>query len=250
LLVIAKCCQWFFLFDELFGRNSLVYLQTNFTGGFRDGAFFLINHNSPSLNLCMLVLAVLVASGLLLVQRTTYIIECVLWLVMLNLHNRVYTTLTGGDQLLNQIMFFNCFIHTSLRAKDSFANGTAILISNLAIAALLIQVCVVYLVAGLAKITDPQWISGFAPQLISGVAHFSANGSYQLPSVISFILAFIVMIYQLGFPFLIWFRKFSLPLIWTGILIHLYIAFITGLPGFSAVMMLPYVYFRPTHEKP
>jgi hypothetical protein len=170
---------------------------------------------------------------------------------MLNLHNKLYPTLTGGDFLLNQFLFFNCFISKTYEIKKTAFNELKALFHNLGVIAVIVQMCFVYLVSGITKLQDESWMSGEAVAAISQVDHYSMYTQFRFrrDSTIASMLNYLVVFYQLLFPVLIWFSKVKKPLLIAGIILHLYIAFVMGLVTFGLVMMIGYIYFWPFEKK-
>ena len=119
------------------------------------------------------------------------------------------------------------------------------ILHNFGALAVIAQVCIVYFLAALGKLSDPVWLGGNAALTIAGVDHFSAGNGLQWPALIYVVLNYFVIAYQLLFPVLAFFKGIRMPFLIAGIVMHLYIAFVTGLPGFAAVMLLGYVFFWP-----
>jgi hypothetical protein len=176
-----------------------------------------------------------------------YLYDLVLWFLVLNLHNKFYPTLTGGDFLLNQLLFFNCFISGNHEVKKSVFNEIRICLHNLGAIAIITQICFVYFVSGITKLMDETWMSGSAVSMVSQVDHFSLYSHFRFSkdSALANLLTYVVMFYQLLFPVLIWFSKIKKPLIIFGIIIHLYIALGMGLFTFGLVMLIGYIFFWP-----
>lgn len=246
--LILRSALWLFHYDLLFGKHSLVVSTPQSIGAIKDLAFILYSHSEIYLSLAALIL-VLLLSGLNLFMAKAYIVaDLFIWLLVLNIHNKIYPSLTGGDLLLNQFMFFNCFICNSFFKKDTWQNTIKVCLHNTAVVAVIIQLCLVYFLSGLAKAGDAEWVSGKALIFISQIQHFSLYSSLKYdPRLDLFYISlnYLVLFYQLFFPILIWIRKIKKPLLIAGILMHLYIGLVMGLPEFSAIMIIAYVYFWP-----
>ena len=55
----------------------------------------------------------------------------------------------------------------------------------------------------------------------------------------------VVMFYQLLFPIVVWIKQIKKIVLFIGIVMHLYIGLVMGLPEFAAIMILSYVFFWP-----
>lgn len=117
---------------------------------------------------------------------------------------------------------------------------------NLGVSAIKIQICLVYFISGLAKLLDVDWQSGNAISQIFMVQDFSLpwmyESLYKNTSALK-LLNYFILGYQLLFPILIWFKKIKKPFLFVGILMHLYIALIMGLPTFGFIMIIAYSIF-------
>jgi vitamin K-dependent gamma-carboxylase-like protein len=84
------------------------------------------------------------------------------WLLLVSLHHRQPLVLTGGDGILALLLFWSLFLPLSscwsldARRARAVAPGPR-LVRSAAAAALLVQVLLVYLFAGLFKLLDPSW---------------------------------------------------------------------------------------------
>jgi hypothetical protein len=239
---------WLNHFDLLFGANSIILSTPISIGWFKDLAFILYSHSNVYLSLAFLI-AVLCLSVLnLFTSKFSYLSGLILWILVTNIHNKLYPSITGGDLLLNQFLFFNVLISASFIKNESFVSSLRVCFHNLAIVAVMLQLCIVYFLSGLAKIGDIGWISGTAIISVSQIRHFSLYSSLGPDSILNPIyifLNYLVLFYQLLFPILVWLKKIKKVLLSIGILMHIYIGFVMGLPEFSAIMIIAYVYFWP-----
>jgi hypothetical protein len=250
VLLVIKAIAWLYRYNLYFGPEAIIYTGQVTIQGPDDLAFLLYTQSSSVLS-SMFIWGVL---GICLLRLTVlklyFFPDLVLWFLVLNIHNKLYPTLTGGDYLLNQFLLFNCFLTASCNAGETWWPALKRLLHNLAVTGIMVQVCLVYLFSALAKCLDPMWLSGEAVYTVSRLQHYSSrtnlwNGPGFLPAFLNYLALF----YQLLFPLLIWFKKIKKPLILLGIGMHLYIGFFIGLPGFAAVMILGYIYFWPPREE-
>ncbi|MCW3076790.1 MAG: hypothetical protein JWO32_1399 [Bacteroidetes bacterium] len=251
LFVIAQCIYWLINYDLLFGENSVI-TSREFDIGFIKGlAFFLYHPQNSSLCLMAIIAALILSLLSLLKIKLYFIFDFILWLLVLNLHNRVYPTLTGGNYFLNQLLFFNCFISFVFPNKNTTWHQLKTCFHNFAILAIIIQVCFLYCASGLLKLNDSEWMSGEAFSLISGVNHYNTYTPVRFSenSNLPLIITFVVIFYQLLFPILIWFSSIKKIMILIGICMHLYIALVMGLLSFGLVMLIPYVFFWPSKKQ-
>lgn len=211
------------------------------TGRLQDLAFWLNNHASPAMGMVfILVSGALSLAGLF--RRGGYLANGLLWLTVINLHAALYASLTAGDYLLNQLLFFNIFFSGSPPAS-AFSRDLANAFHNVALAGVRIQVCLAYFLAAWFKLTDASWLDGSALQAIFQVPEYSSAFLAALPPWLCLASTYATLTYQLLFPFTIWLRPFKIYLLAFGVAQHLLIAFGMGLFSFSIIMLISYLLF-------
>ena len=248
-LLIIKALAWLYGYNLLFGPHAVIYSSPIAIQNSDDLAFFLYAQPWPALSM-VFIAAVL---GLCLLQLTAFRVyflpDLLLWFLVVNIHNKIYSTLTGGDYLLNQFLLFNCFLTAAGSSGERWWPQLKRLLHNLAVMGIMAQLCLVYFFSAMAKCLDPMWLSGEAVFAVSQVRHYSGSSpTWQAAGFFPALLSYLVLFYQLLFPLLIWIRKIKKPFILLGIGMHLYIAFFMGLPGFAAVMIVGYIYFWPVNS--
>jgi hypothetical protein len=247
LFTCCKCLYWLVYFDLYFGTNSVVYLKDISFRTLKDAAFVLNIHSQPFLALiailCALMICILNLSG----RRIFLLSDVLLWLLIVNIHNRIYSTLTSGDILLNQLLILGAALNTKKHSGNSFP-GLRVALHNISLIAVKIQVCLLYFLSGIAKLCDAQWFNGEAIPLISQVNHYSLPWASVSSSPLTDLVGYVVIFYQVLFPLLIWFRKIKKPFLVVGILMHLYISLVMGLFMFGIIMMICYLLFWPREK--
>lgn len=233
-----------------FGSNSISpVFPFSDLGLLKNIAFFLYRQSHPAMGYFFILSAILLCFLILAGIRLRFIPELLLWLIVINIHNRVYATITGGDNLLNQLLLFCVFLDDKQERENK---PIVIALHNLAVVAILIQLCFVYGFSAYTKFNDPDWLRGTAVLSITRVHHYSLTSledlSYKLPFFFVF-LNYLVMIYQGLFPLLIWFNKIKKAFLLIGIGMHLYIIFGMGLVSFGMIMIICYSILWPDSDK-
>jgi hypothetical protein len=247
--LIIRAVLWLKHFDLLFGENSIVYINARSIGWVKDLAFILYSNTHVWLSLVFLLALIGLSLVSLFGKGFYFFCDLLIWFIVINIHNKLYPSLTGGDLLLNQFLVFNCVVSQSLLKTNSRFSDLKILLHNLAVLAIMIQLCLVYFLSGLAKIGDTEWLEGRAIMAVSQIRHFSlsdflAYSSERDPLYI--LLNYLVVAYQVLFPILVWLKPIKKPLLLLGIGMHVYIGLVMGLPEFGLIMIIAYVYFWPT----
>jgi hypothetical protein len=250
--VIFKCLYWFLDFSLLFGENSLVYKNSVQLSSLKSTAFILFNSGSVGLAYGFLIVAIVFSGFGLINNLFSRMTACVVWFMIINIDNAIYPTLTGGDFLLQQLLFFNIFLSGYKMNFTEAQSDTDKAFHNTGVLALKIQICLVYFMSALAKLLDADWESGNALSQTFMIHDFSLpflynnlNGS----SLMLMILSYLIISYQMCFPVMIWFKKIKKPFLAFGVLQHLFIALVMGLPTFGFIMIIAYsIFYAPTFK--
>lgn len=244
--LIYKVVLYVYHFKDLFSDERLIYHQVKYINSITDSVFFLNNHYTVWLGI-VFVLTAFILSVIGLLKKSNYISNTVLWLVIMNLTNFLYPTLTAGDYLLNQLLFFNCFF-ISKASDNIIGDDVKTALHNTALLAIKLQICLAYFFAGYYKILDNSWISGTALYQTFQIPEYSNAFLASIPYSVCMIVTYITIVYQLSFAFLVWFRPFKIYLFLCGILQHIFIAFGLGLFSFGIVMLICYILFLKYDE--
>jgi len=241
LFLLYKVIVYSLKFKELFSSERLIFHHKQSSGIINDLAYYLTQHYSVTLGVVsVILLAVLAVIGLL--KCANYFTNFLLWLLMLNINNFLYPTLTAGDFLTNQLLFFNIFFlpknsnHVSI--KD-----LKIALHNMALIGIKTQICLAYFLAAWFKLTDVSWINGLAVYQTFRIPEYSNSFFASIPMGICIVLTYATIVYQLLFPVLIWLRPAKIYLLSFGVLQHLLIAFGMGLFSFGIIMIICYILF-------
>lgn len=146
-----------------------------------------------------------------------------------------------GDAILNFFIFCLMFI------KDDFKqNFTNQLMSKATLLILQVNVCFIYFINGYGKILRETWRDGSIMNSVWQIAYYANSsvipGSFFNANV-GFFMAWSVILFELSFSVLIWFkstRKWLVPL---GLLFHIFIGIFLSIPDFSLTMMVAYLLF-------
>ncbi len=171
-----------------------------------------------------------------------------------NLFLKGYLVFTGGEALINILLFYLIFIHSGFskkKEKDIPISVFQNVLNNTFYWILLIQICVVYLFSTLYKFGDAYWQSGEALMYIARVDAFSGDSMrffFADNPVLSAIGTYIALIYQGLFPILVWVKRIKIPFLILGVIVHLGIAFGMGIFTFGIVMILTYILFLDINQ--
>jgi antimicrobial peptide system SdpB family protein len=174
-----------------------------------------------------------------------------------SLYTRNTFIANGGDNLSVIVMIFLAVADTGAYfsvdawqnknsetkpSQSSVGKQVLALLHNTALLAVVLQLCVMYTVAGLHKASGPMWQSGTALYYILRVEEFSAPFAYLIyrNEYLLLLLAYSTICFQLGFAMSLHTRYTRYLWLLGGIGFHLGIATFMGLVTFSIFMVAAY----------
>jgi hypothetical protein len=246
MLILLKCVYWVSSFTFYFGEEPVSMFKPHVSFGIREIPLLLYDTRMPWISGCALAILIAACLWRLFMPAGQMILDFVIWLLVLNIHYKVYATLTGGDNLINQLLFFNVLL--GAREADS-GHRLRTFLHNVGFAGVTIQVCLVYMISALTKLSDEGWRDGTALLTTAGIEHYRnfPPQAWIKPEVWK-ALNYAVIAYQLLFSFLIWIRPLKKWLLVAGVIMHLYIAFGMGLVLMGITMIIAYIPFWPISQ--
>jgi hypothetical protein len=166
-----------------------------------------------------------------------------------NLLNRAWTTTDGGTNINELFLIYLALMNTSGKPVSRALGRIrpwVVGVSNCALAMTRIQLALVYLTAGVAKLDGPLWQNGTALFYILQERYYTdpVVGPFLLKHPVILALGtYFTLAFQFAFPVLIWSRRARPWLLLLGVGLHLGIAFAMGLFFFGWMMILSYVCF-------
>ena len=159
--------------------------------------------------------------------------------------------LTAGEVLIYILLIYMAFIQFSKRKTVDKVDEITFtplqnILNNTFFLACKIQVCYLYFFSTVYKLYDEYWTGGEALLYVSRIEHYQ-NAPFAFlfsdnPTV-AMVATYFALAYQLLFPILVWTNKLKTPLLITGVIFHLGIAFGMGIFGFGIIMCLTYLMF-------
>lgn len=245
--LIYKCLVYLCQFNALFSDDALIYNKPANAGVINNFAFMLTNHYSVTVALAS-VIVLLVLSLWSLFNYSNYVSRFIVWLLVINVSNYLYPTLTAGDNLLNQLLFFNIFF-TTKKYQNVVLTDLSIALHNMALLAIKMQVCLLYLLAGLFKWQNADWLGGNAIGYIAQIPEYSNLFLQSLPLWLCVAMTYATMSYQLMFPLLVFVKPLKKYVFLFGIIQHVVIGLAMGLFSFAMIMMMSYILFLKYDER-
>lgn len=197
-------------------------------------------------NLNVFLVSMLLLLLLALLVSVNYFTSALIFWLSFSLSRIAFPVANGSDYVLNLFLFFSIFLSVVPACKSVFLRNAQHIISNFAFLFCRVQLSLIYVLSGFDKLTSNAWRTGDAVFSIVNLEYFinpHLHGAFN--ESLYGVLAWTVILFELGFPFLIWFKQFRVYALVVGVIFHLGIIFILSLPDFGIVMILTYSLFIP-----
>jgi hypothetical protein len=243
LVCLTACVYYLWDSSALFGKDSYVIRQPRLFSGLHDLPYLLYSH--PATAFYFLLTGTVIALAGLKGWRSIPS-DFLLWFIFINLHYAIYPGITGGQYLLNQLLFFQCLLSFPQKQWPLRYQSLQHFLNNAGAISIMTQVCMIYLVSGVAKLSDSSWWNGEAVSMVGRLRHFRLYDTilFNSPGVAT-VLTYLILIYQLSFPVLIWWTPLRKIASAVAVPVYLYIALYMGLMSFGMIMLLAHLYFWP-----
>jgi hypothetical protein len=240
LFVHALC--YFQIKDLLWGHEALL-MTPNTSQSLFNNLYYILSYNlslAKVVYFAHLIGAFVIVTGLL--RRVFWMSSAIKGLVYLSgymLYFSAWPNFNAGFLLMLNYAFFTIFI---LHGNQSWK----VVVSNFARLACVMMLLFVYAESSAYKIAGDYWLDGSAVYYAISLDQYShewsqnfiLNNLWLVP-----ILTYGALIYQILFPFVVWFKKIKWPFLTIGIIFHLFIALGMGLWDFGTAMLIGYVLF-------
>ena len=192
---------------------------------------------------------ILIASMLMLLiflpLKRTYLSNTILFLIIYNFNRALFPVYSGAEMLFNLLAAINILL-----VPVGTVNGTlhkvlcALYNGSLWIGRL--QISLVYLLSGLDKLLSETWRNGEAMYDVLHLKYYIHPQLEMLGSEhgkVMILIGWLVIVFELLFPLLVWFKKTKPIILILGVIFHLIISFTLSLPWFGSIMIISYILF-------
>lgn len=197
--------------------------------------------------------SLVLASVALLIGFFPRIAAVIVYAIVTSLQHRNPYILNSGDRLLGMLAGLSALlplanrfsVHALLRAKKGFPNRTPV--ASFGQRLVQLQIAYVYWFAFFSKIRQPRWLEGMALRDVLASPVVAEWPTYvDAPWV--WALTYLTLLFEIAFPLLVWFRRFRMPILLSGLAFHTGIELTMTIPLFSAVMVSSYPVFLTDRE--
>lgn len=165
----------------------------------------------------------------------------------------------GGDEMSMLLLFYLSFANsfsyfTLFRRKPWRPQIEKVynLLSNLAAYSIMINLCLVYFLAGMYKLKDPHWQNGTAIYYFANYERFSvfaADGkTVDFPLLLSYLFTYGTLLLEFSFPVLAWYKKYRTVIFSLMLVMHCCIYFFLMIYGMTLIFIIQYGLFYSNRE--
>lgn len=236
--------------ETLFGKNSFVAADEEFIFGLID--YGLLRNHYEVIIYIYLIIIVLYAFGV--GKNLTALALFLMFALVQRLNPQV---LNGGDNIMFFIMLYMVFVDSYQRFSissfklDRKYRKLSNFVTNLAVYSIMIHLCFAYFFSAIGKTNANAWYNGIAVYYTFSSERFMGTSLNQVLAQNGYfvtIATYFTLLFEIGFPFLIWFKKMRLPLVISGISLHLGIYIFMMIHDFQFVFMMIYPLFFTNQE--
>jgi hypothetical protein len=196
-----------------------------------------------------LAIAIFAVFGLATLARPdSAILPLCFYLAARNVESLCPQIADGGSNLMRLLLLYLA-VGNVLAAPEQLGVPVGACARNLTLVACRLQIALVYLCAGLYKVTGHLWTNGMALYYIgqSDYATDSVLTDMLTDPLVSFVACYSVVAFQVSFPFAVFTRLRKLVLGF-GVLFHVLIIVTLGLTCFGLAMIISYLAFARERE--
>ena len=200
-------------------------------------------------SLFLALFVVLLATGMAL--RPNYVTAFLICWFSISLSRLSLPVINGSDLVLNLLLIIAMALPARPRFPSPVGGPIQTAISNMALLFGQVQLTLIYLLSGYDKLMAASWRSGAAIDSINHLVFFhNPLVTVSLNGTACFLLGWSVILFELAFPFLVWFQRFRRKLLVVGLAFHAVIAVVLGLADFALVMVIGYGLYLPFKKSP
>ncbi|HYG00884.1 MAG TPA: HTTM domain-containing protein [Chryseosolibacter sp.] len=255
-IIIKNMCFYLPMADMLFGSHAIFPMQSymQLMHGYGLGAFIYPFHLPYAPQLCVMLTLVAATCYMLAIGGRWMGLAVFALIMLLKIRNGF--VLDGSDNVI-QVSLPLLILADNLRHFRFFEidrpdkPNLMTVIASVAGVALMIQIAFVYFFTSLAKLQGDLWLNGTAVYYTMRVRDFMATPfNITLTESHYFVVlsTYFTLLWEMSFPFLVWFRQTKFYILFFGVLLHLGIWVFMRIDNFSWVMMSSYFIFVTDEE--
>ncbi len=197
------------------------------------------NHLMVSISLVLVLLVGLFA-------RRNYFLSILIFLLYFGYYQIIHPIVNGSDLVLSFFLFLGIFCNNP-RVKSNWLGPLQMAIVNSCVLIGQLQIAFMYLTSGWDKLISVEWRNGAAMFNLLNIDFYAVPWLKETlgnaDSTILIAVSWLVIIFELVFPVLVWYNQARYYLLLAGVFFHLFIGLFLSLPDFALTMMWCYILF-------
>jgi vitamin K-dependent gamma-carboxylase-like protein len=199
----------------------------------------------------LLVAVWIVAALALLIGYRPLVSGLVCWACAVSFWNINPWIANGGDQLRNSLLFLVALSRSGavwgVQSVRRHGRAGPVLVPGWPMKALIVQLCAIYFFSGIHKLAYPQWRDGMVMYYVNHDLTWSLvpNLTSLLPVGLHRLSTWITLVWEIGFPFLIAYRRTRTATLVLGVIFHVLTLFTLEVGMFAIYSLVFYVVFVP-----
>lgn len=217
---------------------------TGFVNLIRLDADFLKTHYLWLIGICIIGS---ILNALAIGRQYTAVLLYVSYNMLYALNNKITNS---GNNMALLLSFYLCFANTynhfAWKKKPKQNHTLGNFISNLAAYAILINLCISYAFAGLAKLQDANWQDGTAIHYVLNnyrFASFSFNSTLGNIAWFVYFTTYATLVVEISFSFFVWIKKYRPYILCASFLMHAFIYSFMSIHAMSVIFVIQYGLF-------
>lgn len=196
------------------------------------------------------MIASLLITGMAVFMRLNYILASIIFWISISLSKLLIPVLNGSDLVLNLFLLMAILIPAFPKLNGRQAPDYQKFISAFCVLLVKLEIALIYFLSGYDKLITPSWRTGASVFSVSNLDFFSNPVfSVTLSNGSAVFIAWLIIVFELAFPVLVWLPTLRKKILLIGILFHLVIIVFLGLLDFGLLMIISYAIFMPVGEK-
>jgi hypothetical protein len=196
------------------------------------------------------MITALLVTGSAIFIRLNYLTSFLVFWVSVSLSKAFVPILNGSDLVLNLFLLLAILIPAYPFLKWRAIHDYQKYLSIFFVLLIKVQVALIYFLSGYDKLITESWRTGAAVFSISNLDFFS-NPVFdiELSKNSALLIAWLIIVFELAFPVLIWLQRFRKYLLLISLFFHFAIIIFLGLLDFGILMIITYSIFLPISRK-
>lgn len=196
-----------------------------------------------------IIMTIILSAIYSIASRTNLFLHTIITILSFYIDSFVYPVMDGGNNIFHLFMIYLLLASPEITKCGYLKKFDSLnkILMNKVLTLCRLQLCIVYFATSMIKITGTLWPKGIAIYYSLMVPDYSIpliyNNISHFPDFVFVLSNYLVLGFQLSFPYMIWNKRARPYYLAIGTMIHLSISFVIGLFLFGLVIAISYSLF-------